>query len=237
MQDEAPRALNDFKLLGRLETFSWLSASQQKRLAAAMSSYSVERDELIFAADDASLPDVFILLSGAARLSYVSVKRGRMAIALLAPGMITLPTQPARFSGHFRCEAFRQSRIAKISRDSFIEIALGIHSPDFHHLAKLLFGGIDGLLTRYPSFVGLNLRSRLAVALLDLGAAFGAHDSRGIVLTITPTQQDLADLVAASRPKVSIVLSEFVRQGAIDRAGRRIALVPSKLEQIAQAGA
>src|SRR5690242_8500412 len=120
MQEEAPRALNDLKLLGRIETFSWLSAAQQQRLAAAINSYSVERDEMIFAADDASLPDVFILLSGAARLSYVSAKRGRMAIALLAPGMISLPAPPGRFSGHFRCEAFRQSRVAKISRDLFI---------------------------------------------------------------------------------------------------------------------
>src|SRR5207237_5974594 len=134
---------------------------------------------------------------------YLAAKRGRIAVALVPPGVIPLPGAPAPFSGNFRCEALRQSRVAKISRDSFIEIAFGVRSPDFDRVATLLFGGLDRLLTRYPGFVGLDLRARLAVALLDLGAAFGAHDSRGIVLTINPTQQDLADLVAASRPTVS----------------------------------
>jgi CRP-like cAMP-binding protein len=103
-------------------------------------------------------------------------------------------------------------------------------------VANLVFGGLDGLLTHYPGFTGLDLRTRVALALLELGASFGALNTRGIVLTITPTQQELADLVGASRPKISIVLSEFVRRRVIYREGRRIALVPSRLEEVAQLG-
>ena len=48
------------------------------------------------------------------------------------------------------------------------------------------------------------------------------------------TQQELADLVGASRPKISIVLSEFIKRRAIYREGRRLAIVPSRLEELAQ---
>ena len=37
--------------------------------------------------------------------------------------------------------------------------------------------------------------------LLELGAAFGASNSRGTMLTLTPTEQDLADLAGTSRPE------------------------------------
>jgi hypothetical protein len=74
----------------------------------------------------------------------------------------------------------------------------------------------------------------VALALLELGASFGAQNTRGVVLTITPTQPELADLVGASRPKISVVLGDFVCRRAIYREGRHLALVPSRLEEMAQ---
>jgi CRP-like cAMP-binding protein len=232
MHDPEPRRASDLELLARLTSLAWLSPEQQKRLTTAMNSYDVAADELIFADDTPVVSDVFILLSGAARFSCVGVKRGRIAVAIFAPGVIPRPPALAHLNCRFRCEALRHSRLAKISRASFVEILLGVRRGDFDRVAQLLCGGLDNLLTRYPGFIGLDLRTRVALALLELGTAFGALNSRGIVLTITPTQQELADLVGASRPKISIVLSEFVRRRVIYREGRRLALVPSRLEQI-----
>lgn len=87
------------------------------------------------------------------------------------------------------------------SRDSFVEILSGFRVPNFDGVAALVFGGLEKLLTHYSGFTGLDLRARVAQALLELGASFGARNTRGIVLTITPAQQELADLVGASRPK------------------------------------
>jgi CRP-like cAMP-binding protein len=234
MLDGELRKANDLELLARLRSLAWLSVAQQKRLTAAMTSYDLARDELIFADDAAVVSDVFILLSGAARFSCVGVKRGRITIAIFPPGIIPRPPALAYFNCQFRCEALRNSRVARISRGSFVEILLGVRLAYFDRAANLVFGGLDSLLTRYPGFTGLDLRSRVALALLELGASFGARNTRGIVLTITPTQQELADLVGASRPKISIVLSEFIRSNVIYREGRRLALVPSRLEEMAQ---
>jgi hypothetical protein len=221
MGDEALRTAGDVRLLARLSILSWLAPTQQKRLAAAVATYDVEPNQLIFSDDGGPLSDVFILLSGAARLSCVGPKRGRIAIALLSPGVIAKPPALAHFAGHFRCDALRSSRIGRVAQDVLVEIVLGARLPEFERLAKLPFGGVENLLTRYPGFTGLGLRARVAVALLDLGRAFGVQDSRGVLLTTAPTLQDLAGLVGASRPKINAVLSEFARLGAIDRVGRR----------------
>ena len=234
MLDGEPKKANDLELLARLRGLAWLSVTQQKRLAATITSYDVARDELIFSDNGGQGSDLFVLLSGAARFSCLGVKRGRIAIAIFPPGVIPRVPLLAHFHCQFRCEALRHSRVARISRDSFIEIVLGVRIASFERVANLVFGGLDNLLTRYPGFTGLDLRSRVALALLELGASFGAQNTRGVVLTITPTQQELADLVGASRPKISIVLGEFVRRRAIYREGRHLALVPSRLEEMAQ---
>ncbi len=224
----------DLELLASIKSLAWLSGAQQKRLAATMTSYDVAPGELIFADGTAEISDIYILLSGAARFSCIGVKRGRIAVAIIPPGVIPKPPALAFFNCQFRCEALRHSRVAKISRASFVEIIFGTRLARFDRVANLAYGGLDNMLTRYPGFTGLDLRSRLALALLELGTFFGVRNGRGTVLTITPTQQELADLVGASRPKVSIILGEFVRRRAIHREGRRIALVPSRLEEIAQ---
>jgi CRP-like cAMP-binding protein len=234
MLDGEPKKASDLELLARLRSLAWLSVAQQKRLAAAMTSYDVARDELIFSDSAGQDSDLFMLLSGAARFSCLGVKRGRIAVAIFPPGMIPRAPVFAHFHCQFRCEALRHSRVARLSRDSFIEIVLGVRIASFERVANLVFGGFDNLLTRYPGFTGLDLRSRVALALLELGASFGAQNTRGVVLTVTPTQQELADLVGASRPKISVVLGDFVRRRAIYREGRHLALVPSRLEEMAQ---
>lgn len=234
MLEGEPRKPNDLELLMRLNALSWLSAAQQKRLVTAMTSYDVARDELICSDDSATSSDVFVLLSGAARLSCLGVKRGRIVVAIIPPGIIPRAPVLPHLSCQFRCEALRHSRVGRVSRESFVEIVVGFRVPNFEAVAALMFAGLERLLVRYPGFSGLDLRGRVALALLELGASFGARNTRGIVLTISPTQQELADLVGASRPKISIVLSEFLRRRAIYRERRRIAIVPSRLEEIAQ---
>jgi CRP/FNR family transcriptional regulator, cyclic AMP receptor protein len=222
------RAASDSELLARLEFFRELSREQRQRIFAAMTVYEVPRGGAIFT-NGQQLSDLFVLLSGAADLSCVAANGKRIKMALFSQGLITQLPALAHLS-QFRCEAMRQSRVGRISRDDFIHILLGIRAPEFDHIAKLLFSRTGAFLTRH--FVGLDLRARVAAALLELGAAFGARNSRGTMLTITLSQHDLADLAGASRPKVSMVLREFARNRAIYLEARHLVLVPTRLEEI-----
>jgi hypothetical protein len=85
MLDGEPKKASDLELLALLRSLAWLSVAQQKRLAAAMTSYDVARDESIFSDSAGQGSDLFMLLSGAARLSCLGAKRGRIAIAIFPP--------------------------------------------------------------------------------------------------------------------------------------------------------
>jgi CRP-like cAMP-binding protein len=233
MSEEELAPENGRESMASLPCLTWLSIAQQKRLDVATTSYEVAPGELVFDEDPTTASNIFVLLSGAARLVCLGTKRQQITIAIFPPGVLPRPAIPGYLNCRLRCEAVRQSRVAKVSRANFIEIVLGVQVTCFDSVSALIFGGMENMLTRYPGFFGLDLRSRLAVALLELGLLFGVRDARGILLSVTLTQQELADLVGASRPKISIILSEFVRSHAIYREGRRIALVPSRLEEVA----
>jgi CRP-like cAMP-binding protein len=70
------------------------------------------------------------------------------------------------------------------------------------------------------------------VALIELAVEFGVQNHRGVVLEIVPTHKQLADLVGASRPKVSQVMNDLQRRKALSRDGRQLTLVIERLEAI-----
>ena len=83
---------------------------------------------------------------------------------------------------------------------------------------------------RYPSFLGLGLQGRVAVALLELSVEFGVQETRGILIRVALTERQLADLVGASRAKVGQVLRDFQRKKVVIREGHLLAVVTRRLE-------
>lgn len=66
---------------------------------------------------------------------------------------------------------------------------------------------------------------RLAEALIELGRRFGVRDSRGTIVNIRLTQQELASLIGATRETVSFLVSDLRRDKVIEREGKRIVLL------------
>jgi len=61
-----------------------------------------------------------------------------------------------------------------------------------------------------------DVRSRLVETLRDLAGSHGGNCAHGFELDIKLTQQELADLVGATRPVVSTILNEFKARGILD---------------------
>jgi CRP/FNR family transcriptional regulator, cyclic AMP receptor protein len=78
--------------------------------------------------------------------------------------------------------------------------------------------------------------SRLALLLLSLAEKHGVRDSRGIILNVKFSQQELANLIGTARETTSALLNEFKRLGYIDIQHRRIKLLNQwQLKKIADA--
>jgi len=106
-------------------------------------------------------------------------------------------------------------------------------------LARLMGARRNRLERRLGTQVFLRVPSRLAFLLLDLAERFGealsspktssAGEARRLVLDIPLSQQDLGNLIGASREIVSLTLSEFRRRGAVSMLGRRMVIEIDKL--------
>jgi CRP-like cAMP-binding protein len=218
--------------LGRLRTLAWLSRDQLEGLAQSLESRKVRRRQPIFYEGEAS-DRVYVLLSGVAKLSFLHGAE-KVLVGLVGPGEVfgvssLLPnaTRP------FRCEAFSDCVVGVGRPSTFVGLMLGVPLERFSRTLEVTVGRWWSMLQRYTNFVGLSVRERLAGALLELGAKFGADDARGVLLTLKLTHADLAELVGASRQRTTEQLIEFESQGLIMRDGRRLIIVPQRLHDLA----
>jgi CRP/FNR family transcriptional regulator, cyclic AMP receptor protein len=77
--------------------------------------------------------------------------------------------------------------------------------------------------------------ARLAEALLELALGSGQPCTHDLALELVITQQDLADLIGATRQVVNATLKQFQRRGLIDSRRNRICLAdPDGLRGVAE---
>jgi CRP/FNR family transcriptional regulator len=83
--------------------------------------------------------------------------------------------------------------------------------------------------------IGLDLRKRLALELLNLADRFGKRHNGGVRIDLPISHELLAAIVGASRQQVTEYLNEFDREKIISRERRRIIIDPKRLRAIASA--
>jgi CRP/FNR family cyclic AMP-dependent transcriptional regulator len=230
-----PKAkFSDLQMLGRLKGLAWLSSGQLKNLDESMTIRNVKHKDVIFEERGARSQDTYILLSGTAELYHVDGTCSRV-IAVLSPGVLfRMPMMAPGVDHTFRWTALSDCRVAQLTTNSFIDISLGVRAADFLKVADLENQRWGYLMGRYPSFVGLGLLGRVAVALLELSIEFGVQETRGILIRVALSQRQLADLVGASRAKVGEVMRDLERKKIVVRDGHHFAVVTRRLEAMAR---
>ena len=228
----------DLNRLSRLKALSWLSPSELTLLVGVLVLGNYKRHAIILR-DDALARDAHILLAGIARITCRNSRNERVTVAMLAPGPIPeFPARPLSQSG-FQCEAYNDCRVGTVSWADFDGI-----TPNAPDSAFRQFHGNDlkqwyRLLLRSSSFLNLGLHERIAIALLELCSDFGTEESRGTLLRVAFSHKDIADLVGASRPRITEHLARMEREKFMIRQGRQMIVQVAKLfdSMNAQAGA
>jgi CRP-like cAMP-binding protein len=225
------RAVAGIRSLQGLKNISWLTPRQLNRLAGALKMSRVKKHGVIF--DKKQSPEAaYLLLSGVARITCRNRKGDRTLVIVVAPGMI--PGVPPAVTGiryDFRCEAVTDCQIGTVTLASFIGIALGITSADFKRMAASYSGRWDLVQLRCANFMSCTLEERVALILLELSENFGVRDGAGMRLRVPATHKDLAELVGASRPRVTEYLASFERKRLIVREGRELIVRCDRLER------
>jgi len=218
----------DLDKLSRLEAFSWLSPAELKLLAGTLAPANFKRPQVILGEAELA-SDAHILLKGTARITCQNARGERVTVALLAPGPIPeFPSLPLSRFG-FRCEAYNNCRVGSLSWDDFDGITVNSSDSAFRKLHENNLRQWYRLLLRGSGFLNLDLHERIAITLLELSSDFGIKDSRGMLLKESFSHQDIADLVGASRPRVSEHLAQLEREHLLIRQGRQLIVRVDKI--------
>jgi CRP/FNR family cyclic AMP-dependent transcriptional regulator len=117
-----------------------------------------------------------------------------------------------------RCE------IGLLTRDR-IDLALQQLSPGaLVELGEHINDWWSQRIEYWVRFLGLSARQRLELVLTRLGEKCGVEDTLGTLIAPEFSHDDLALMIASSRPMVSRLLAEMVAEGRLSRRHRRYVL-------------
>jgi CRP-like cAMP-binding protein len=224
----------DARVLSQFKNFSGFSSDQLEKLAATMTVKRIRKGVRIFDQGEAA-EMLYLILSGTVKLSLINQGGRHVLLSLLPPGEIFgvgafLPETQLPF----RSDALTDCTLAAIKPEALINILLGIPGELLFRFNRLTMSRVWTMFLRCTRGIGLSLRKRLALALLELAESFGEQHSRGSALTIGFTHEDLANAIGVSRQKVTDCLAEFKRRGIVTRDGRRLIVNRHKLRQLIQ---
>jgi len=215
-----------------LKRIAWLTDVARDRFAVDGRLMRFRARQPIFL-EQTSADRIYLLVAGVAKLYYLHHKQ-RILVAHLRTGdtfgMSGLFPEVAR--RRYSSEAVSDCVVLSIRPQAFAEAVFGTALEQVAPAIANTFGRWFDLIERYAQFVRLGARGRLALSLLELSNKFGIRDARGILIPLPLSHAELGTMVGTSRQHVTTQLREFERDGLIARAGRRLIVIPERMQGI-----
>jgi CRP-like cAMP-binding protein len=211
-------------LLQRVPFLATLSSEDREELAASVLRRRYARGDIIFQREDPGKA-LFIVDRGSVRIYVPGSQGGDLTLAVLGPG---------DFFGHLALldDRPRSASAAALAATS----ALTLERADFLRLLASRPEAALAVLSEVArrlrdtnemasDLAFLDVGGRLAKKLLDLAAVNGVQRRDGILVDLSLTQEELANMIGVTRESVNRNLSLFRRLGMVASEGRRIVLL------------
>lgn len=160
------------------------------------------------------MASLFWLLKGIVKLSHITESGIQLTTDVIGPGGFSGSTLAAHVSQH-TATSLGGTHVAKIPREDLTSVAG--ESPKF---AAFLYAELGAWQKRTEwkliTLLTKRIETRLVETLRELALVFGTPCPHGYALEIRLTQQDIADLVYASRPAVTKAMNALRRRGVLD---------------------
>ena len=206
-------------LLKRVPMFKGLDESDLQSIAEHTSTHTYPRNTILM--HEGELPDaMYVVIDGRVKI-YVSDAEGReLVLDNLSPGEffgeLALIDGSPRSATVVTTTETTISRILKTDFDRCIEASPRIAI----NLLKTLSKRIRVLNDSIKDLALLDVYGRVARTILRL-----AHERNGVMITDPITQQELANMVGASREMVSRVIKTLKSDGYISISGKQITIL------------
>jgi len=208
----------------RAPLFAALDDEAQQALLAQMSSSRLERGDILFREGDQG-DTLYVIGEGKVKLGRTSADGRENLIAILGPGemfgeLSLFDPGPRTMTA----TAVAETQLMGLGNDSLTMLLSG--RPE---VAKALLAALAARLRRtnehLADLVFTDVPGRVAKALLDLANRFGRPVEDGIMVAHDLTQEELAQLVGASRETVNKALADFATRGWLKLEARAVLLL------------
>jgi CRP/FNR family transcriptional regulator, cyclic AMP receptor protein len=221
-------------MLRRAPLFEALDDEGTTALRAGVTEVALARGERLFDEGDAG-DALYVVLDGKVKLTRTSADGRENLISLIGPGemfgeLSLFDPRPRTMSA----SAVTDVRLAALAHDDLRSWLNG--RPDVAmHLLAALARRLRRTNEVMSDLVFTDVPGRVAKALLDLAARFGTRQEDGLQVNHDLTQEELAQLVGASRETVNKALADFVARGWIQLHPKSVLLIdPERMRRRAR---
>jgi CRP/FNR family transcriptional regulator, cyclic AMP receptor protein len=221
-------------VLRQAPLFSGLDEDAAAALETSMATSSLKRGDVLFnEGDDGS--QLYVVTEGKVKLGRTSADGRENLLAILGPGQMFGELSffdPGPRSA--TATAVTDVELKILSHEALSPV-LETHSD----VALALLHQLAGRLRRTNEVVGdlvfSDVPGRVAKALLDLAGRFGRQADDGVHVNHDLTQEELAQLVGASRETVNKALADFASRGWMRLEPRSVVILdPERLQRRAR---
>ena len=214
-------------VLAQVPLFAALEDDAAASLSALLSTRSVPRGHVVFREGDTG-DRLFVVIDGKVKISRTSNDGRENLLAVLGSaemfGELSLFDPGPRTA---TVSAVTDAVLASLDHDDLRPLLL-----ERPAVAVQLLQALAQRLRRtneaMADLVFTDVPGRVAKALLDLAEKFGVSEPDGTRVRHDLTQEELAQLVGASRETVNKALSEFASRGWLRLEGRTVLLLDSE---------
>jgi CRP/FNR family transcriptional regulator, cyclic AMP receptor protein len=213
--------------LRRAPLFESLDDEETRALRAGVTDVELARGERLF--DEGDVGDrLYVVLDGKIKLTRTSADGRENLISLVGPGemfgeLSLFDPRPRTMSA----SAVTDVRMAALAHE-YLRSWLSGHPDVALHLLAALARRLRRTNEVMSDLVFTDVPGRVAKALLDLAARFGVQQEDGLQVNHDLTQEELAQLVGASRETVNKALADFVARGWIQLHPKSVLLIDTE---------
>ena len=208
-------------VLAEAPLFEALSEEDARALRTDIVDVHLDRGERLFTEGDAG-DKLYIILTGKIKLTKAAPDGRENLLSVHGPGEmfgeLSLFDPIPRTSS---ASAVTNARLAAIAHDD-LRTWLSSRPEVAMHLLQALAQRLRRINEVKADLVFTDVPGRVAKALLDLSDRFGVLTPDGVQVNHDLTQEELAQLVGASRETVNKALADFAARGWIQLAAKSV---------------
>jgi CRP-like cAMP-binding protein len=213
--------------LKKIQLLAELGPDTLARLSERVGMREIKRREVVYLPGD---PGAGVFIVNGGRIKISKVTRDGKALTLNYCGPSEIFGETCLIEGGPReemAEAIENAMVTEIERTDF-EGLLKAHPTLGYQMTKILAIRRRELENKLETLVFRDVTSKLAELLLSLADEYGVEDSRGTLVALKITHQELANLIGSTRETVSLTLSQFKKKKLICTDGRKVIISDSE---------